>query len=29
LEYLLSLQNMDTTVDNRGNGLAISYKKSE
>ncbi len=29
LEYLLSLQNMDTTVDNHGNGLAISYKKSE
>jgi predicted O-methyltransferase YrrM len=29
LEYLLSLQNMDTTVDNRGSGLAISYKKSE
>ena len=29
LNYLLSLPNMETTVDSRGNGLAISYKKSE
>lgn len=29
LDYLLSLPNMETTVDNRGSGLAISYKKSE
>jgi predicted O-methyltransferase YrrM len=29
LEYLLSLPNLETTVDNRGGGLAISYKKSE
>jgi len=29
LDYLLSLPNMETTVDSRGNGLAISYKKSE
>lgn len=28
LEYLLSLPNLETTVDHRGNGLAISYKKS-
>jgi predicted O-methyltransferase YrrM len=29
LDYLLSLPNMETTVDSRGNGLAVSYKKSE
>ena len=29
LEYLLSLPNLETTVDNRGAGLSISYKKSE
>jgi predicted O-methyltransferase YrrM len=29
LEYLLSLPNMETTVDSRGGGLSISYKKSE
>jgi len=29
LDYLLSLPNLETTVDNRGSGLAISYKKSE
>jgi caffeoyl-CoA O-methyltransferase len=29
LDYLLSLTNMETTVDNRGNGLAISYKISQ
>jgi hypothetical protein len=27
LEYLLSLPNLETTVDHRGSGLAISYKK--
>jgi predicted O-methyltransferase YrrM len=29
LEYLLSLPNMETTVDNRGGGLAISYKTAK
>jgi hypothetical protein len=29
MEYLLGLPNLETTVDNRGGGLAISYKKSE
>ena len=29
LEYLLSLPNLETTVDSRGSGLSISYKKSE
>jgi predicted O-methyltransferase YrrM len=29
MDYLLSLSNMETTVDSRGNGLSISYKKSE
>jgi predicted O-methyltransferase YrrM len=29
MEYLLGLPNMETTVDDRGNGLAISYKKLE
>ncbi len=29
MEYLLSLPNLDTTVDSRGSGLAISYKKSK
>jgi caffeoyl-CoA O-methyltransferase len=29
LDYLLGLPNMETTVDSRGNGLSISYKKSK
>ena len=29
LDYLLSLPNLETTVDSRGSGLAISYKRSE
>ena len=29
MEYLLSLPNLETTVDNRGGGLSISYKKSK
>jgi len=29
LAYLKSLPNLDTTVDERGGGLAISYKKSK
>ena len=29
MDYLLGLPNMETTVDDRGSGLAISYKKSE
>ena len=29
MEYLLSLPNLETTVDSRGNGLSISYKKSK
>ena len=29
LDYLLSLPNLETTVDNRGSGLAISYKISK
>ncbi len=29
LDYLHSLSNYETTVDNRGGGLAISYKKSK
>jgi predicted O-methyltransferase YrrM len=29
LDYLLSLPNMETTVDSRGSGLSISYKKSK
>jgi len=29
MNYLLGLPNMETTVDNRGSGLAISYKKSK
>lgn len=29
MDYLLSLPNMETTVENRGSGLAISYKKSK
>jgi len=29
LDYVLSLPNMETTVDERGAGLAISYKKAE
>ena len=27
MDYLLSLPNLETTVDSRGSGLAISYKK--
>ena len=27
VEYLLSLPNLETTFDDRGNGLSISYKK--
>jgi predicted O-methyltransferase YrrM len=29
MEYLLSLPNLETTVDSRGSGLSISYKKSK
>jgi len=29
MEYLFSLSNLETTVDSRGNGLSISYKKSK
>jgi predicted O-methyltransferase YrrM len=29
MEYLLSVPNLETTVDNRGSGLSISYKKSK
>ncbi len=29
MEYLMSLPNLETTVDSRGGGLSISYKKSE
>lgn len=29
LEYVQGLDNYETTVDHRGNGLSISYKKSE
>ena len=29
MDYLLSLPNMETTVDSRGSGLSISYKKSK
>jgi predicted O-methyltransferase YrrM len=29
LDYILSLPNLETTVDERGNGLAISYKKTK
>lgn len=29
MEYLLSIPNLETTVDSRGNGLSISYKKSK
>ncbi|MGD8540206.1 MAG: methyltransferase, partial [Candidatus Aminicenantes bacterium] len=28
VEYLLSLPNLETTFDDRGNGLSISYKKN-
>lgn len=28
-EYIISLPDMETTVDNSGGGVAISYKKSE
>jgi predicted O-methyltransferase YrrM len=29
MEYLLSLTNLETAVDDRGGGLSISYKKTE
>jgi predicted O-methyltransferase YrrM len=29
MDYLLSLPGLETTVDNRGSGLSISYKKSK
>jgi predicted O-methyltransferase YrrM len=29
LDYLLSLDHFETTVDNRGSGMAISYKRAE
>lgn len=29
MDYLLSLPNLETTVDSRGSGLSISYKKSK
>jgi len=29
MDYLLSLLNLETTVDSRGSGLSISYKKSK
>jgi predicted O-methyltransferase YrrM len=29
MEYLLSLPNLETTVDDRGGGLSISYKKKQ
>ena len=29
MEYLLGLPNLETTVDSRGSGLSISYKKSK
>ena len=29
LDYLLSLPNLETSIDDRGAGLSISYKKSE
>jgi caffeoyl-CoA O-methyltransferase len=29
MDYLLSLPNLETTVDSRGGGLSISYKKSK
>ena len=29
MEYLLGLPNMETTVDSRGSGLAISYKRAK
>jgi predicted O-methyltransferase YrrM len=29
LDYLYSLPNLETTVDSRGGGLAISYKKTD
>ncbi len=27
-DYIMNLQNMETTLNNRGNGISISYKKS-
>ena len=29
MDYLLGLPELETTVDNRGNGLAVSYKKAK
>ncbi len=29
MEYLLSIPNLETTVDNRGGGLSISFKRSK
>jgi caffeoyl-CoA O-methyltransferase len=29
LDYLLSLKNLETTVDSRGGGMAISYKRAK
>jgi predicted O-methyltransferase YrrM len=29
MEYLMSLPNLETTVDSRGGGLSISYKRSK
>jgi hypothetical protein len=29
MDYLLALPELETTVDNRGNGLAVSYKKTK
>lgn len=29
VDFLFSLNNLDTTIDSRGGGLSISYKKSE
>jgi len=28
-EYVKSLKDMETTLDNSGNGVSISYKKSK
>jgi len=29
IDYVKSLPNYETTVDNRGGGMSISYKKAE
>jgi predicted O-methyltransferase YrrM len=29
LEFLLSLENLETTIDSRGSGMSISYKKAD